>query len=384
MHKAINREGTYTTKYDGVQKKFGTDDVLPLWVADMDLASPKCVQDAIQKRASHPIYGYTNYPEAYYASIQNWMKKRFDWTIEKEWIVPCYGVVPSLNFAITAYSEEGDGIIVQTPLYPPFVNSINDKNRKVLDNTLVYESGKYSIDFEDFEAKAKVAKLFLLCSPHNPTSRAWNKEELARIVEICLVHKVLIISDEIHADVVYAKVHHPIGTFKKMMQHCVVLNAPSKTFNVAGLNTSYAIIPNHKIRQAYIVEQNKSGITNGNPFGIEALMSAYTHGEAWLEDLKLSLEENIVYVTTFLEKEQIPIVALKTEATFLMWLDCKGLGLNQKELVHFFVYKAKLGLNNGIDFGKTGEGFMRLNIGTSHEVLCEAMQRLTRAYRSRT
>ena len=383
MFKAINRKGTYTTKYDGAQKKFGTDDLLPLWVADMDLSSPLCVQDAMQKRASHPIYGYTNYPEAYYTSIQNWMQKRFDWTIEKEWIVPCYGVVPSLNFAITAYSDEGDGIIVQTPLYPPFVNSVKHKNRVVLDNRLVYEAGKYSIDFEDFEAKAKVAKLFLLCSPHNPTSRAWSKEELERIVEICLAHSVLIISDEIHADVVYEKVHHAIGTLGKMMQHCVVLNAPSKTFNVAGLNTSYAIIPNHKIRQAYIVEQNKSGITNGNPFGIEALIAAYNDGKAWLENLKLSLQENIVYVTAFLEKEQIPIVPVKTEATFLMWLDCKGLELNQDELVSFFVDTAKLGLNNGMDFGKEGDGFMRLNVGTSKAVIEEAMQRLLRAYRSR-
>ena len=383
MFKIINREGTYTTKYDGAQKKFGTNDLLPLWVADMDLVSPQCVQNAMQKRASHPIYGYTNYPEAYYKSIQKWMQKRFDWTIKKEWIVPCYGVVPSLNFAITAYSEEGDGIIVQTPLYPPFVNSIKHKNRVVLDNRLVYDEGQYSIDFEDFETKAKEAKLFLLCSPHNPTSRAWSKEELERVVEICLAHNVLIVSDEIHADIVYEKVHHSIGTFEKMIQHCVIFNAPSKTFNVAGLNTSYAIIPNHKIRQSYIVEQNKSGITNGNPFGIEALMSAYNDGEVWLENLKIFLQDNIAYVTTFLEKEQIPIVATKTEATFLMWLDCKGLKLNQDELVSFFVDTSKLGLNNGMDFGKEGNGFMRLNVGTSTVVIQEAMQRLLKAYRSR-
>ena len=381
MFKAINREGTYTTKYDDAQKKFGTDDVLPLWVADMDLASPLCVQDAMQKRASHPIYGYTNYPEAYYVSIQNWMQKRFDWSIKKEWIVPCYGVVPSLNFAITVYSEEGDGIIVQTPLYPPFVNSIKHKNRVLLDNRLVYNEGQYSIDFEDFEAKAKKAKLFLLCSPHNPTSRAWNKEELARIVEICLVHNVLIISDEIHADIVYEKVHHSIGAFEKMMQHCVVLNAPSKTFNIAGLNTSYAIIPNMKLRQAYVLEQNRSGITNGNPFGIEALISAYTEGEAWLESLKKYLQSNIAYVIAFLEKEQIPIFPVKTEATFLMWLDCKGLEMSQETLVDFFVFEAKLGLNNGMDFGSGGKHFMRLNIGTSKEILEIAMQKLLTAHR---
>ncbi len=381
MFKAINRENTYTTKYDGAKKKFGTDDLLPLWVADMDVASPQCVQEALQKRALHPIYGYTNYPKNYYVSIQNWMQKRFGWQIKQEWIVPCYGVVPSLNFAISAYSDEGDGVIVQTPLYPPFVSSIKNKNRNVLENALVYAHGKYSIDFEDFENKAKQAKLFLLCSPHNPTSRAWDKKELARIVDICVSYDVLIISDEIHADVVYEKTHHAIGAFEKIMQHCVVLNAPSKTFNIAGLNTSYAIIPNQKIREAYIVAQNRSGITNGNPFGIEALIAAYSYGEDWLEALKKHLQSNIVYVTTFLEKEKIPIVPIKTEATFLMWLDCKGLVMNQKELVDFFVFKAKLGLNNGIDFGYLGEGFMRLNIGTSREVLEVAMQRLLLTYR---
>ena len=381
MFKAINRENTYSTKYDGAKKKFGTDDLLPLWVADMDVASPQCVQEALQKRALHPIYGYTNYPKNYYVSIQNWMQKRFGWQIKQEWIVPCYGVVPSLNFAISAYSDEGDGVIVQTPLYPPFVSSIKNKNRNVLENALVYAHGKYSIDFEDFENKAKQAKLFLLCSPHNPTSRAWDKKELARIVDICVSHDVLIISDEIHADVVYEKTHHAIGAFEKIMQHCVVLNAPSKTFNIAGLNTSYAIIPNQKIREAYIVAQNRSGITNGNPFGIEALIAAYSYGEDWLEALKKYLQSNIVYVTTFLEKEKIPIVPIKTEATFLMWLDCKGFAMNQKELVDFFVFKAKLGLNNGIDFGYLGEGFMRLNIGTSREVLEVAMQRLLLTYR---
>jgi len=381
MFKAINRENTYTTKYDGAKKKFGTDDLLPLWVADMDVASPQCVQEALQKRALHPIYGYTNYPKNYYVSIQNWMQKRFGWQIKQEWIVPCYGVVPSLNFAISAYSDEGDGVIVQTPLYPPFVSSIKNRNRNVLENALVYVHGKYSIDFEDFENKAKQAKLFLLCSPHNPTSRAWDKKELERIVDICVSHDVLIISDEIHADVVYEKTHHAIGSFEKTMQHCVVLNAPSKTFNIAGLNTSYAIIPNQKIREAYIVAQNRSGITNGNPFGIEALIAAYSYGEDWLEALKKHLQSNIVYVTTFLEKEKIPIVPIKTEATFLMWLDCKGLAMNQKELVDFFVFKAKLGLNNGIDFGYLGEGFMRLNIGTSREVLEVAMQRLLLTYR---
>ncbi len=379
MFKAINRQGTYTTKYDDAKKKFGTEDLLPLWVADMDLASPRYVQETLAKRATHPLYGYTVYPPSYYAAIQNWMQTRFDWSIEKEWIVPCYGVVPSLNFAISAYSKEGDGIIVQTPIYPPFVSSVKHKKRKVLDNTLVYSEGRYSIDFEDFEHKAKEAKLFLLCSPHNPTSRAWHKEELEKLIEICLEHDVLMIADEIHADIVYDKVHHSIGTFEKMMQHCVILNAPSKTFNIAGLNTSYAIIPNLKLRQKYRLEQDKSGITNGNPFGIEALISAYEEGADWLDALKVHLRSNITFVSTFLNEHQLSIKPVPTEATFLVWLDCKDLGLEHEALTDFFYHKAKLGLNDGMSFGESGEGFMRLNVGTSKAVLEEAMQRLLTA-----
>lgn len=383
MFKAINRQGTYTTKYDDAKKKFGTDDLLPLWVADMDLASPICVQETIKKRAAHPLYGYTVYPDAYYEAIQNWMKKRFDWRIDKEWIVPCYGVVPSINFAINAYSKEGDGIMIQTPLYPPFAGSVKHKKRRLLDNTLLYKNGRYQIDFEDFEAKAKESTLFLLCSPHNPSGRAWSKEELEKIIDICIEHDVLIISDEIHADVIYEKMHHSVGSFEKMKHRCIILNAPSKTFNIAGLNTSFAIIPDIKLRQAYRLEQNKSGITNGNPFGIEALISAYSDGAAWLEQLKVHLSSNISYVKTFLIEHHLPIEAVPTEATFLMWLDCKKMGLSHEELVKFFVNDAKLGLNDGKSFGKAGEGFMRLNIGTSRKVLEEAMERLLHAYRKK-
>ena len=327
------------------------------------------------------MYGYTIYPESYYEAIQSWIFSRFSWKIEKEWIVPCYGVVPSLNFIISAFSQEGEGIIVQSPIYPPFVSSVRDKKRKVLDNTLVYENGSYHIDFEDFEQKAKEAKLFLLCSPHNPTGRVWSEEELGKMIDICLAHDVLIISDEIHADIVYEKVHRMLGSFEKIMHHCILLNAPSKTFNIAGLNTSYAIIPDTRLRHLYRLEQDRSGITNGNPFGIEALISAYKEGEPWLEALKAHLHANIIYVETFVQAHQLPIKVVPAEATFLLWLDCSKMGLPHDELVDFFVHRAKLGLNDGKSFGAAGEGFMRLNIGTSQAVLEEAMQRVLNAYK---
>lgn len=378
---AVDRRGTYTTKLDDAVKKFGTDDLLPLWVADMDLASPECVQHALQKRASHPLYGYTVYPQRYYDAIQGWMKKRFAWEIKKEWIVPCYGVVPSMNFAIEAYSEQGDGVVIQSPIYPPFASSVKRRKRRLHDNTLVYRNGRYEIDFEDFEEKIKMSKIFLLCSPHNPTGRVWDEEELDKTIDICLANNVVIVSDEIHADIVYEKTHHILGSIEKIQNHCVVLNAPSKTFNVAGLNTSYAIIPDDRLRRRFHVKQDQSGITNGNPFGIEALMSAYEEGDTWLDSLKSHLSDNIAFIANFILEYDLPIVPLPVEATFLVWLDCSQMGLDQKELADFFIYQAKLGLNDGSSFGKTGAGFMRLNVGTSREVLEEAMQRVLKAYR---
>lgn len=383
MFEAVNRQGTYTTKYEDAVKKFGTNDLLPLWVADMDLASPSCVQEALQQRAKHPIYGYTVYPERYFDAIHAWMQKRFDWEIDKKWIVPCYGVVPSMTFAIKAYSNEGDGIVIQSPIYPPFASSVKRKKRVLHDNVLVEKNSRYEIDFEDLEAKLKVSKMFLLCSPHNPTGRVWDEDELEKIIDLCLKYDVVIVSDEIHADIVYEKKHHSIACFEKIKTQSVVLTAPSKTFNVAGLNTSYAIIPDDKLRRRFSVMQDKSGITNGNPFGIEALMAAYEEGDVWLEALKQHLADNIAYVTDFLKMNTLPIDTMKVEATFLMWLDCRKMGLTQEQLTHFFIHDAKLGLNDGKSFGEAGEGFMRLNVGTSREVLEEAMQRVLNAYKGK-
>ena len=378
---AIDRKGTFTTKLDDAINRFGTDDLLPLWVADMDLESPPCVQNRLQKRAKHPVYGYTEYPKHYRKTIKNWIKKRFSYEVKEEWIVPCYGVVPSMNFCIEAYTKEGDGVMVQTPIYPPFVSYVKRRNRKLLDNTLVYKNGKYEIDFEDFEAKAKEAKMFLFCSPHNPTGRVWDKVELEKIIDICLKHNVLIVSDEIHADIVYEKTHHIISTFDKIKDSCIVLNAPSKTFNVAGLNTSYAIIPNDKVREQFIWSQDTGGTSCGTPFGIEALMAAYEEGEDWLNELTIHLKSNIDYVNSFIEQNSLPITAIETEATFLVWLDCSKMGMAHEDLVKFFIYDAKLGLNDGKSFGDCGEGFMRLNVGTSKSIIEEAMSRLLRAYK---
>jgi len=378
----IDRSNTYAVKWEERSSRFGTEDLLPLWVADMDLASPVCVQEALKQRAAHPIYGYTIYPPRYYSSITGWMQKRFSWEIEKEWIVPAYGVVPSIHFSIEAYTQPGDGVIVQTPVYPPFIASVHKHRRVFLENRLRNVEGRYYMDFDDLERKAAEAKLLLLCSPHNPVGRVWEREELERVAEICERHEVTIVADEIHADIVYARQHTPMPQIAP--SRTVLLGAPSKTFNIAGLNTSFAIIGEKRLRKAYLNAQRKAGLSDGNPFGIEALIAAYESGEGWLEALKAYLEKNINYVNEFIANHKLAIIPSKTEATFLIWLDCRALGLEDKELQRFFVEEAKLGLNAGVSFGEAGSGFMRINIATSLEVVKEAMERLLHAYRKRS
>ncbi len=378
---AIDRRGTHSVKFEMSVEKFGTSDLLPMWVADMDLASPSCVQEALIERAKHPVYGYTLYSDRYYDVIISWMKREFDWEIERDWIVPCHGVVSSINFAIEALTQAGDGVIVQTPVYPPFFNSVHQHKRVLLDNKLIYKNGKYSINFDDFEEKAKDAKLFLLCSPHNPVGRVWDRDELDRLVSICQRYGVKIVSDEIHSDIVYQKEHIVTATLSP--QDTIVLNAPSKTFNIAGLNTSFAIIPNKKIRNIYSSTQRRSGIGDGNPFGIEALISAYDSGKEWLEEIKTHLQNNIKYVNRFINDHKLDIIPIQTEATFLMWLDCSRLNYSDDKLEEFFIKEARLGLNSGRSFGESGSGFMRLNIATSLDIVEEAMDRLLQAHTKR-
>jgi len=374
----INRTGTYSVKYEESKTLFDSTNVIPMWVADMDIAAPKVIVEAIQKRAQHPIYGYTIYPKEYFGSIVLWMKKRYGLLIQESWVVPANGVVTSINFAIEAYSNIDDSIIVQTPIYPPFMSSVKNHRRKLLENKLLYIDGKYHIDFEDFEEKAKEAKLFLLSSPHNPTGRAWSKEELTNLMEICKKYGVVVVSDEIHADLVYKG--HNISFASLGYDRSVVLNSPSKTFNIAGLKTSYAIIPNKKLRFAYQAVQKNAGIESGNPFGIEALIAAYNEGDLWLEELKSHLRGNIDLIKNSLKANRIPIKPIDTEATFLMWLDCKELFGTHKQIIDFFYKEAKLGLSDGILFGNGGEGFMRLNFGTSFGVISLAMKQLNEAY----
>lgn len=375
----VDRANTHCSKWDGLKEKFGKSDILPLWVADMDIAAPQAAQDAMMARIAHPVYGYDLYSEGFYQSIIDWYADRFDWKIEREWIVPEHGVVVSINLAIDAFSRAGDGILIQTPIYPPFISAIERNGRTLLESRLRLEGAQVYIDFEDFEQKARDAKIFLLCSPHNPTTRIWTSKELEQMIEICHRHNVLIVSDEIHSDFVFRDRHIPTPALKKAAEITLLLHAPSKTFNIAGLNTSYLIVPSAALREQYVKAHQRAGLDNGNVFGIVALESVYREGGEWLDALKIHLQENSVYVRMYLAENIPEIVLSRHDATFLLWLDCRGLGLDDDALMKFFVEEAKLGLNSGSSFGAAGSGFMRLNIGTGREMLERAMVQLKTA-----
>jgi cystathionine beta-lyase len=377
---AAVRRNTDSIKWDDTARRFGRKNLLPLWVADMDFPVFKALEEALIRRAKHPVYGYSFYSERFHEAIEWWYAHRFGWQLERDWIVPEHGVVVSINIAIDALTQKGDGVLVQTPIYPPFIHSVNRHERRLLENRLDYTDGRYTIDWQDFEAKAKKAKLFLLCSPHNPTTRAWTQEELTRMALICAANGVIIVADEIHSDVVHTRTHIPMGSIPEAKAITLTLHAPSKTFNIAGLNTSYTIVPDPTLREAYLESHRRTGLEHGTPFGLIGLETAYTpEGAAWLDRLMRILQENIAFVRSYLH-EHIPlIVPIETEATFLMWLDCRGLELDDEALESLFFDGAGLALNTGVSFGNAGSGFMRLNIGTSRAIIEKALKQLNDA-----
>jgi cystathionine beta-lyase len=377
--KPLSREGTHAEKYDAKLRKFGTNDVMPLWVADMDLAVSLAIQEALLKRIEHPIYGYTDYYDAYYNAIIYWMKKSHHFLVDREWILPLSSVVTGLSFAVDVFTKEGDGVIVQPPIYSPFYTVVTNQKREVLENELIIVEGAYQIDFEDFEAKAQHAKLFLFCSPHNPTGRVWRKEELTKLAIICKKYGVIIISDEVHADLAYTTKHIPIAIIEEAKEITITLNAPSKTFNIAGIASAYAIVENKKLREQFEVPLKRYALMHPNLLALTATITAYTQSDAWLASVKNYLQANLTYMKERLETMP-KIKAMPTEATFLLWLDCTALNLSDDVLEKFFIEKAKLGLNSGVGFGKGGNGFMRFNFAVSHEKLVEAMDRLEAGY----
>jgi len=381
--KIISRRHTGCSKWDALGQVFGSEDVLPLWVADMDFSSPVAVSNTIIERANHPIYAYNTQEESLYQSFIQWVKRRHNWEIEKDWILLAPGVVPSIILSIFALSQPGNGIIIQSPVYTPFFASIKDNDREVIENPLISKNGRYEIDFDDLEQKLANPnnKLLLLCSPHNPVGRVWSRAELTKIYELCQRYEVDVLSDEIHSDLVYEGHKHTVfaslGT--PVCKQSVTFMAASKTFNVAGLNFSFIVVPCKRRRALIEAWFNKLHLRRGNLFGVLATEVAYNQGDAWLNALLPYLEKNADALVEFVQTRLPAVKVVKPEGTYLAWLDFRAYFTDAKELENFLVYKAKVGLNAGKNFGSQGEGFARINLATQRSVLLEALTRIEQA-----
>ena len=378
--RVIPREDTSALKYDGREAYFGTSDVQPLWVADMDFAAPEAVTRALIARATHPIYGYTLPPEGVYAALIDWMKRRHAWAIQREWIVLVPGVVPSLNAVAMALTEPDEGVIAQPPVYFPFFSAATKTGRRLVQNPLKLDNGRYSIDFEHLEQCAQEAKLLLLCSPHNPVGRVWQPEELKRVLDIARRHDLTILADEIHADLIYPEYHHhALATLTDDVTNIVTAIAPSKTFNIPGLGLSALIVPDPARRAKINKVLDMVHMTAGNPFSLVAFEAAYREGAPWLESLMAYLQQIRDEVTDYIEKELPKIRLIQPEGTYLIWLDCREFGMDDAELKRFMIHEAGLGLSPGVAFGMGGSGFMRMNIGAPRSLVMEALGKLKAA-----
>ena len=381
----INRQGTQSLKYDGLQQTFGRADVQPMWVADMDFAAPDAVTQALKARAEHPIYGYSMAPESLYEALIAWMRVKHGWEIKREWIVLTPGVVPSLSLVVSALTNQDDGVIVQPPVYFPFLSVAHNTGRRLLENPLVLTldslgNTSYEIDFAHFEACAKQAKILLLCSPHNPVGRVWSKSELQNLLFIAKQHGLIILADEIHADLVYPDAkHHVLGALDVERDTVITAVAPSKTFNIPGLGLSALIIPHEAYRKAIQSQLASMGVSVTNPFSLVAFETAYRYGHEWLDALITYLHKTREMVMVYAKQHLPKITVIPAQGTYLLWLDCRQLGLSDEALQQLFIEQAKLALSPGAMFGKGGSGFMRMNIGTTQQNVLLALDKLKQA-----
>lgn len=380
--KIVDRKGTRCLKYDFAVKRGLPEDVLPLWVADMDFKTSSYIEDALHEVVSHNIYGYTNIQEGdgFFEAVAGWMKRHHDWEVKREWHVHTPGVCFAISNAIRAYTNVGDAVIIQQPVYYPFSNIIVQNSRKLVSNDLLYDGeGHYSIDFDDFENKIKEhdVKLFILCNPHNPVGRVWTKEELERLGDICKKYNVLVFSDEIHFDFIWTGTHHIFQEIKpEYREFTITATAPSKTFNLAGAQQSNIFIANSDLKQKFVKEYEISGLDEPNRFGIEATEAAYTNGDEWYEAVKKYIKANIDFAKEYVENNLPGVKLIPTEGTYLIWLDFGAAGIDAKTLDDLIINKAKLWLDSGRIFGKAGAGFQRINTACPRSVLEEALARI--------
>ncbi|MBE0638311.1 MAG: putative C-S lyase [Bacteroidales bacterium] len=378
----IPRANTDCVKYDLRRLYFGTEDVIPMWVADMDFRTPDFIIEALKRRLDHEILGYSIRSKSFTGAIANWMKTRHNWKINPNWISFSPGVVPAINMLVLAFTQPGDRIIVQPPVYFPFFSAVDNNGRIRVDNPLKLNNGRLYMDFEDLRKKAKGAKMMIISHPHNPGGSVWTKHELMELGEICLEHNILIISDEIHSDLIFPPHKHiPLALISEAIaQQTITCNAPSKTFNLAGLSTSYLIIPNKTLLERYNRTVNDElHLGMGNLMGTIALESAYNWGNEWLGQLIDYIQENIKLVVDFCKTNLPEISPVMPESTYMIWLDCRKMMFEGDALKEFFVQKAKVGLNDGRVFGQGGEGFMRMNVACPRSLVLEALERIKQA-----
>ena len=395
FEREVDRSGTNAVKWELIQDSqdrlnwkfteqfYGDDRILPMWVADMDFRSPQPVIDALVGRAEHGIYGYSAPTKPYFASVVGWMHRRHGWNIQPEWISTTPGVVPAIYTMVHTFSAPGEKVLVQPPVYYPFFSAIQENDRELVTNPLVFESGRYRMDYADLEEKLKdpKVKMAILCNPHNPVGRVWSRDELVRFGEICLQNDVLVVADELHGDLILKNhIFTPFATASdSLAQKAVICTAPSKTFNLAGLHTSNIIIPDAEKRAKFDRTLRKNGLFGLGVFGIDALQAAYNEGETWLQELLVYIEGNLECLEDFICNHIPQISVVRPEGTYLVWLDCRRLELDKWELKRLMLQEARVYLEDGFIFGDEGDGFVRINIACPRSILTEALERIKSA-----
>ncbi|MDU7251384.1 MAG: PatB family C-S lyase [Clostridium sp.] len=377
----IDRSNNRAAKYDERVKKFGTNEVIPLWIADMDFRIAQPIIDACKRKAEEGLWGYTSRPDSYFKAVQEWEKKRNQWDVDVSLMSWSLGVVPALSAIVKVFSHIGDKILIQTPVYSEFYDVTEAWGRVVVENQLIEKNRKWHVDFEDFEKKAKECKIFLLCNPHNPLGIVWEPEELKRMAEICIANDVLLVSDEIHSDLIFhGKKHTPIATLsKEIAKKIITCVSATKTFNLAGLQASTTIFPNEQMKQKFDDFWINMDIQRNNAFSSVAMEAAYNEGEEWLTQLLAYISENFDFIKEYFDENIPKIKPNVPDATYLVWLDCRELGMSNEELRGFMIHKAGLGLNEGCSFGRSLSGYMRLNAACPHSVLEQALKQLKEA-----
>lgn len=375
-----DRKNTNAIKYDLAKKRGKPEDAVSLWVADMDFPTAPCIQKAVAEKASHGIWGYSRPDNRYYDALKKWYKERHNFEVQNEWVENTPGVCFALATAVKAFTKEGESVLIQKPVYYPFFNIINSLQRKVVNSSLILKNNHYEIDFDDFERKIvqENVKMFILCSPHNPGGRVWTKQELQKISEICLAHNVLVVSDEIHSDITFgSNVHTVYGSLSEQaLKNSIICTAPSKSFNLAGLQFSNIFIADEKLRKAFSEELDKTGYDEPSVFGIVAATAAYSEGADWFDSVKSYIWENILFAKKYIEENASQIKVLVPEGTYLLWLDFSKTGLSDSEINDRILNKAKVWLDSGSMFGKEGEKFQRINCATPRIILEDALKRI--------